>query len=290
MRAAWANAASVFPFGIGPLSAKLFVVVRYASTASRVAGSGAGVDHVTFRFFAAWIAAHSVCATTPTKVPSCTTLTIPLMPAIELSSTRSGFEIVVAGLITRPCSMPGSFTSVMYVKVAASFAGSSTRFTEVPTTLYSVYFFGVIAGATCRPPCCPVTGIVMLNLRPPINAPYDTLFDRFAVSLTTPSVTDNRSTGTSRRVDAIFSSSTRAAAVACRRCGPAAWRVLLPAVRPWSTVFAVSPICMCTRANGTSSSSAAICASAVSMPVPRSTLPVETITVPSSRTATHESS
>ena len=57
------------------------------------------------------------------------------MLAIELSSTRNGFEIVVAGLITRPCSMPGTFTSGVYVNVAVNFAGSSTRFTDVPTTL-----------------------------------------------------------------------------------------------------------------------------------------------------------
>jgi hypothetical protein len=57
------------------------------------------------------------------------------MLAIELSSTRSGFEIVVAGLITRPCSMPGTFTSGVYMNVAVNFAGSSTRFTDVPTTL-----------------------------------------------------------------------------------------------------------------------------------------------------------
>src|ERR1043166_8379251 len=44
------------------------------------------------------------------------------------------------------------------------------------------------------------------------------------------------------------------------------------------------------RSNGTSNSSATICANAVSTPVPRSTLPLKTVTVPSVAIASHESS
>jgi hypothetical protein len=49
-------------------------------------------------------------------------------------------------------------------------------------------------------------------------------------------------------------------------------------VSHWSGVVAVSPITISTRSKGTSSSSAAICASAVRVPVPRSTLPQYTVT------------
>ena len=55
----------------------------------------------------------------------------------------------------------------------------------------------------------------------------------------------------------------------------------LPAVTPSFGVFSVSPEIICTRSSGKSSSSAAICANAVKMPWPSSTLPVQTVALPS---------
>ena len=54
-----------------------------------------------------------------------------------------------------------------------------------------------------------------------------------------------------------------AAAAACLTCGPALSMVLLPTVEPCSIVLEVSPESRITRSNGTSSSSATICAKAV---------------------------
>src|SRR5258708_2852777 len=54
----------------------------------------------------------------------------------------------------------------------------------------------------------------------------------------------------------------------------------LPKVTPWSGVSAVSPWTTFTRASGTDNSSAAIWVSAVRTPVPRSTLPEKTVTLP----------
>ena len=55
---------------------------------------------------------------------------------------------------------------------------------------------------------------------------------------------------------------------------------MLPPVPPWSGQTAVSPsISSVIRSMGTSSSSATICRIAARPPVPRSTLPVKTVTV-----------
>ena len=51
----------------------------------------------------------------------------------------------------------------------------------------------------------------------------------------------------------------------------------------------VSHITIVTRSSGTDSSSATSCACAVSMPCPRSHLPVNAVIVPSAPTETHES-
>ena len=111
------------------------------------------------------------------------------------------------------------------------------------------------------------------------------------MSLTTPSVTVNRSAGTSSRVDAIFSNSMRAAAVAWRRCWPAAWIVLLPAVRPWSTrLRGVAHLHVDADERHVELVGRDLRQRCLDHRVPRSTFPVETITMPSSVTATHESS
>src|SRR5579885_305249 len=60
---------------------------------------------------------------------------------------------------------------------------------------------------------------------------------------------------------------------------------VLPAVGPWSGVSAVSPSMSAMRSTGMSSSSATICRMAMRNPVPRSTLPLYTVTLPSGCTA-----
>ena len=72
---------------------------------------GSTFDHSTLSFSAAWIASHSLFATTPRKPLSQTTLA-PGMSLIELSSTFSGTEPATAGRIMRPCTMPGTLMSV----------------------------------------------------------------------------------------------------------------------------------------------------------------------------------
>src|SRR5262249_18823908 len=102
------NALSGLPLLATDRSRKLLVFFKYASSSSRLAGNFVpGVVQTTFRAFAARIALHSFCATTPTKFPCCTTFTTPGMCATELSSTFCGFEFTTAGRTTRPCSISG---------------------------------------------------------------------------------------------------------------------------------------------------------------------------------------
>ena len=86
------------------------------------------------------------------------------------------------------------------------------------------------------------------------------------------------------------STSARRALAAARRSSEPPWKIVrLPAVSHWSGVVAVSPITISIRSNGTSSSSAASCASAVRAPVPRSTLPQKIVTRLSGLMVSHES-
>ena len=64
----------------------------------------------------------------------------------------------------------------------------------------------------------------------------------------------------------------------------------LPLVTPSFGVSAVSPLTMVMRPGSTSSSSAAICISAVTAPWPISTLPVQTVTLPSAPICSQASS
>src|SRR5258708_4155640 len=64
----------------------------------------------------------------------------------------------------------------------------------------------------------------------------------------------------------------------------------LPEVTPSFGLTAVDARTICTRPISTSSSSAAICASAVTMPCPISTFPGETVTCPSVEKRTHDDS
>ena len=70
---------------------------------------------------------------------------------------------------------------------------------------------------------------------------------------------------------------------------PPFWIDRLPKVMPWSGVSSVSPWMTLTRASGTDNSSAAICVIAVRSPVPRSTLPEKTVTLPLASMATKPS-
>src|SRR4051794_39026131 len=64
----------------------------------------------------------------------------------------------------------------------------------------------------------------------------------------------------------------------------------LPEVTPSLGLAAVDARIICTRDRSTSSSSAAICANAVTMPCPISTLPGETVTCPCAENFSHDDS
>src|SRR5215470_13344892 len=85
---------------------------------------------------------------------------------------------------------------------------------------------------------------------------------------------ENRLPATSSRIE-------RTSAAARRNAVPLFSIDWLPAVWPSSGVWPVSPEIIVMRSSGRSSSSAAICANAVTMPWPSSTLPVNTVAVPS---------
>ncbi len=64
------------------------------------------------------------------------------MSLIELSSTFTGTAPATAGRMTRPCAMPGTFTSVQKSSVQNTFGATSARRIDWPTILYSLAFFG----------------------------------------------------------------------------------------------------------------------------------------------------
>src|SRR5260221_185536 len=97
----------------------------------------------------------------------------------------------------------------------------------------------------------------------------------------TPSVTLSVSAETPSFLAARPMSRARTSAPAMRSAVPLCSIDWLPAVCPSLGVRPVSPEIIVTRPSGTSSSSAAIWASAVTMPCPSSTLPVNTVTLPS---------
>src|SRR5208282_610617 len=88
-----------------------------------------------------------------------------------------------------------------------------------------------------------------------------------------------------RRCAARAISALRAVAAACRICMPPRWMPFEPEVRPWSGVSAVSPSIYLILSTPMPSSSAAIWRMAMRSPWPRSTLPQNTVTVPSPFTA-----
>ena len=100
-------------------------------------------------------------------------------------------------------------------------------------------------------------------------------------ALITPSATLSESALNSSRAEASSIRIARTSAAAMRSAVPEFSTDWLPAVIPSFGVRPVSPDTMLMRASGRSSSSAAICASAVTMPCPSSTLPVKTVAVPS---------
>ena len=106
----------------------------------------------------------------------------------------------------------------------------------------------------------------------------------------TPSLTFSRSAETPSFFAARLMSMAHTSAPAMRRAVPLCSIDWLPAVCPSLGVRLVSPETIVTRPSGTSSSSAAICASAVKMPCPSSTLPVNTVTLPSALMRNHASS
>ena len=89
----------------------------------------------------AWMASHSRSATTPRK-PFCQMTLAPGMPAMEASSTFTGTAPATGGRSMRPCTMPGSFTSVQKSSTANTFGATSSRLIGLPTILYSLGFFG----------------------------------------------------------------------------------------------------------------------------------------------------
>jgi hypothetical protein len=106
---------------------------------------------------------------------------------------------------------------------------------------------------------------------------------------TVPSLTTRSAASAPRRVAAAPSNRERASAQAYCSAVPLSWIDRLPEVTPSFGVSDVSPETICSRFGSTSSSSATICVSAVRMPCPSSTLPVNTVTVPSGLMRSHAS-
>ena len=159
----------------------------------------------------------------------------------------------------------------------AILSGRSRRGTLVPTTRRSALVFGVatpVASRSRSTRCASSPYVVVL----PVSSP------------STPSRTVIRCGSTPRRRAASATNRARASAHAWRSAAPEWATDMLPAVIPSSGPSVVSAAIIRTSATSTSSSSAAIWASAVRMPWPSSTLPTRTVTVPSVATRSQRDS
>jgi hypothetical protein len=107
---------------------------------------------------------------------------------------------------------------------------------------------------------------------------------------TIPSATVSREAGMPNRSAAASRSTSRAAAAAARSGGAANGIERLPNVPMSNGEVSVLPITTRTVAEGTASSSATSSPSAVRVPWPASTLPVNAVTEPSAPTCTQASS
>ncbi len=249
-----------------------------------MAGTG---FHVTRSACAAARACSSRSATTPMKSRITTVATTPGSASIDAVSTSSRLVPTNAplsrpaygGRTTWPWSMPGRRTSCTYAQVPAALSGMSTRCTDWPTTRYSATGLSGASAASSR------------RSRRPASSAANAM--RAAAGLARwpmlPSATSNSSGARPSTWPARSSRNRRACAAAWRSGTAATWIVSLAIVGPWSGPASMSPSTIVTRASGTSSSSATIWASAVRMPVPRSTWPLKAVTPPSSASTSSNS-
>src|SRR6516162_6602747 len=93
---AWPIASAVLPTLI-VTSSLTTLVARTSSHSFATSGSVCDFDHDALSFSAALIAPHSLCATTPRKLPWRTTLTTPATSLIEASSTLSSVAPIAGG-------------------------------------------------------------------------------------------------------------------------------------------------------------------------------------------------
>src|SRR5262249_54519533 len=157
--------------------------------------------------------------------------------------------------------------------VPVHLAGTSGRGRGLPTM---VYVEGSLSGA--------LGSIFRSKRRSPIKSakemPAPPAFGR-----TWPSTATRSSGLLPRRCAASSISALRAVAAACLICTPPRWMPLDPDVRPCSRLTAVSPSAYLIFSPPIASPPAAICRMAIRKPRPRSTLPQNTVTVPSPFTA-----
>ena len=113
---------------------------------------------------------------------------------------------------------------------------------------------------------------------------------RPSLGRTMPSSTSSSSAGMPRASAASATRWARACAAAWRSGRAETWMESEAMVPPWLGATPVWPSTMVTRSSVTSSSSATIWASAVRMPVPRSTWPLKAVTAPWSSTSRNRSS
>ena len=103
--------------------------------------------------------------------------------------------------------------------------------------------------------------------------------------MTTPACTCKSAGAAPKRWAARSSSQARACAAPARKGAACICSDVLAMVGPWFGAKVVLPNTTCTSDRATSNSSATTCASAVPMPVPKSTWPCKAVTLPSSHTA-----
>ena len=188
---ACANAAATLPVLVADaLGHRLRVLQVVVNRRSGPAGNCVGgADHVTFSARAARIAAHSVSATMPTKLPFCTIRTMPGIFAIDRSSTDSGVELTTGGRIDASVKHAGHAHVVRVRKAAANFVRQiESREPRCRRPCNLCGSFGLTSDASVEIPLLAAGRDLRVERAcRPTSAAYETLFAELPVTLTTPS-------------------------------------------------------------------------------------------------------
>ena len=239
---------------------------------SEVVVDGEG-SHVAFTFASAASACCSVSAASPAKSPSRKVPTTPGIPSASAKSISESVAPNAGGRTILPHTMSSVTASIPYFAAPLTLSATSGRGIDCPITVNSDGSFSGRSGSSSRVACLPPASVAKST-------------DCAASPETTTALSSSVTLSTSTPSSSAPSSSShwRIAAPACRMRGPVSRVLREPNVPMSNGASSVTPMMTSTESNGTESSSATSCAKPVRIPCPNSTLPVSSVTVPSSFT------